>query len=141
MRLCSLESCSDKHYAIGLCWVHYSRQKRLGDVREDQPIQRKQFFGENAKHVKAQRRRDSIAQRQGMIDVIKLSSGCVDCGYNGHPEALDFDHIEDNKSAQIADLVSSSLDRLFEEIAKCEVVCANCHRVRTAIRRNLTTLV
>lgn len=63
-----------------------------------------------------------------------MSIGCVDCGYNKHPDALDFDHT-DGKTRNIGTL--RSMKRVLEEIErhKCEVVCANCHRIRTAERR------
>jgi hypothetical protein len=49
---------------------------------------------------------------------------------------MDFDHISDNKSFTISDgSVNQSIERLITEIKKCEVVCANCHRIRTHKRR------
>jgi uncharacterized protein YktB (UPF0637 family) len=62
---------------------------------------------------------------------IKESSGCVDCGVSNHI-ILDFDHIKDKKyniSRMIHD--GFSWAAIKKEIAKCEVVCANCHRIRT----------
>ena len=61
----------------------------------------------------------------------------MDCGYNRHPEALDFDHRPGvNKLFNIGEKVGSySLDKIWAEIAKCDVVCRNCHAVRTAERR------
>jgi L-lysine 2,3-aminomutase len=49
---------------------------------------------------------------------------------------LQFDHIGDDKSATVSRLVTSaySWTRILLEIAKCEVVCANCHARRTARR-------
>lgn len=74
--------------------------------------------------------------RISAIQQIKLDSGCVDCGYNKHAEALDFDHILPGKTAKISLVaISRTWDKVLEEIALCEVVCANCHRVRTASRR------
>ena len=62
--------------------------------------------------------------------------GCVDCGYNEHPAALDFDHLPDtNKVRDIKSGQQLGWAALQEEIAKCEVVCANCHRIRTSERR------
>lgn len=57
---------------------------------------------------------------------------CVDCGEDD-PVVLEFDHLRD-KEENISDLINQrkSLKRIKAEIAKCEVVCANCHRVRTA---------
>jgi hypothetical protein len=71
-----------------------------------------------------------------LIQDYKIGVGCVDCGYNSHPEALDFDHTED-KAFDIARAVGDRLNlkSLMKEIQKCEIVCANCHRVRTSIRR------
>lgn len=62
---------------------------------------------------------------------IKEASGCVDCGINNHI-ILDFDHIRDKKyniSRMIHD--GFSWKAIKKEIEKCEVVCANCHRLRT----------
>lgn len=56
---------------------------------------------------------------------------CVDCGQADF-RVLEFDHIEDNKEANIADLLRSKhrWEPIQEEIDKCEVRCANCHRIR-----------
>lgn len=65
------------------------------------------------------------------LSKIKESSGCVDCGVNNHI-VLDFDHLSDKKynvSRMIHD--GFSWAAIKKEIAKCEVVCANCHRIRT----------
>ena len=61
-----------------------------------------------------------------------LGHPCVDCG-ESDPGVLDFDHLRDKK-ANISTLVQSgvSWQSLADEIAKCEVRCANCHRRRTA---------
>lgn len=66
---------------------------------------------------------------------VKLQSGCVDCGYNEYACALDFDHRPgETKTRNIASMVGFSLDKIIEEMSKCDVVCANCHRIRTSIR-------
>lgn len=70
----------------------------------------------------------------------KVARGCVDCGYRGHAEALEFDHLPGfAKRADVAALLhrGKTRNQLLEEINKCELVCANCHRVRTASRRVL----
>lgn len=73
-------------------------------------------------------------RRTAWIREIKLASGCVDCGYNEHAEALDFDHLGD-KSFALSDWYGRGKAEILAEIEKCEVVCSNCHRVRTARRR------
>jgi hypothetical protein len=58
---------------------------------------------------------------------------CKDCGISDH-RVLEQDHI-DNKSFNISKKVGSMrLESLMKELNKCEVVCANCHRIRTASR-------
>ena len=67
---------------------------------------------------------------------IKLASGCVDCGFKSHAEALDFDHVGD-KTITPSVMVTRgwSKERIDKELAQCEVRCANCHRIKTAERR------
>lgn len=61
------------------------------------------------------------------------SNPCRDCGETD-PVVLDLDHLRD-KSFNIGDqLAYRSWESILEEMAKCEVVCANCHRRRTARR-------
>lgn len=65
---------------------------------------------------------------------------CADCGGRFPTVCMDFDHLPGfKKLAGVANLTYSlaSMDRLLAEIEKCEVVCANCHRLRTKVRREL----
>lgn len=76
------------------------------------------------------RRRDELGR---WLDEIKLAAGCTDCGYADHPRALDFDHIGTDKLGDVGRMVHNRIARavILAEMAKCEVVCANCHRIRT----------
>lgn len=66
---------------------------------------------------------------------IKVERGCTDCGYDANPVALDFDHLPGAKKLyRVCTMAGMSRALIDAEIAKCEVVCANCHRVRTANR-------
>ena len=70
------------------------------------------------------------AFKQKLVE-IKETSGCADCGVKNHI-ILDFDHLRDKKyniSRMIHD--GFSWKAIKKEIEKCEVVCANCHRIRT----------
>lgn len=68
---------------------------------------------------------------------IKLERGCADCGYRENAVALDFDHLPGTvKKYRVACMAGVSRALIDAEIAKCEVVCANCHRIRTANRLN-----
>jgi hypothetical protein len=65
------------------------------------------------------------------------SRPCLDCGVQFPPCAMDFDHVRGTKVADLARLrlARGGWSKLVDEIAKCEVVCANCHRLRTKLRR------
>lgn len=74
-------------------------------------------------------------------DEYKVAQGCVDCGYNAHPAALDFDHRD--PSSKLFGLSSGGKfgwDKVMAEIAKCDIRCSNCHRIRTAEQRVLRGL-
>jgi hypothetical protein len=66
------------------------------------------------------------------------SKPCTDCGQTFHPEVMDFDHVKGMKKFSLSQGKSKSLKLVVEEIAKCELVCANCHRLRTFTRRTQT---
>jgi hypothetical protein len=68
---------------------------------------------------------------------IKRENSCTDCAGFFHPIAMQWDHIEDNKEIEISNAVKMgwSTNRILQEVAKCELVCANCHAIRTYNRR------
>jgi hypothetical protein len=60
----------------------------------------------------------------------------MDCGWEVTPErlcAFDCDHREPHlKELEISEMTKAvSVDRMRRELLKCDVVCANCHRIRT----------
>lgn len=68
------------------------------------------------------------------IDALK-SQPCKDCGNKFPPCCMDFDHLDgatkvNNISTMITTRVASR-EKIYEEIDKCELVCSNCHRIRT----------
>lgn len=88
-----------------------------------------------ARHGEKKRKR--ARELRAYVQAIKVERGCADCGYNANPVALDFDHLPGAiKVDRLAVLsCSNALHVIHAEIDKCEVVCANCHRIRTAKRR------
>lgn len=86
--------------------------------------------------------RPGIEEKMKEIHEYQQEKGCADCGYNEHPAALEFDHlISTKKLFNIGEQIGNrSRKVLWEEIAKCDVVCANCHAIRTANRRNLVQI-
>lgn len=71
--------------------------------------------------------------RVKILDYLK-DKKCITCGVDDI-RVLDFDHINaSEKSFSIARAISDlkSWDSILEEIKKCQILCANCHRIRTA---------
>ena len=93
--------------------------------------------GEGQKEKSANTRNRLRTKITEYVQKYKESIGCIDCGEKYPYYMLDLDHIRDKKFGinKFKDS-TNSLEKVKEEMLKCEVVCANCHRIRTQNRRN-----
>lgn len=64
---------------------------------------------------------------------LKGRTPCMDCGVQYPPYVMDFDHRPgETKKYNVSHTAQfSSMVALLEEVEKCDIVCANCHRIRT----------
>jgi hypothetical protein len=71
------------------------------------------------------------------VQAYKMANACSDCGGHFHFAAMQFDHRPgEEKTMELAHLAArGSPARIAAEMAKCDLVCANCHAVRTFLRR------
>lgn len=62
---------------------------------------------------------------------------CMDCKNKVHWFAMDFDHVRGNKLLAVSVGISRgwSEEKLLKEIEKCDIICSNCHRIRTYNRK------
>lgn len=62
---------------------------------------------------------------------------CLDCG-NKDIRVFEFDHVRGIKKGNISTMIGQGcgLETIKKEILKCEIRCANCHRIKTIERRN-----
>ena len=65
-----------------------------------------------------------------IIDHFK-NQPCLDCHKKFPPECMDFDHVYGEKIMNVSQMLMQSVVRIINEISKCEVVCSNCHRIRS----------
>ena len=72
-------------------------------------------------------------------DRLKTSIGCAECGYIKNPLALEWHHVNGKESEYInitGDTVGHySSQRIADEIAKCVLLCCNCHKILTINER------
>jgi hypothetical protein len=109
--------------------------RRWGTCRECQSKQKKDWYERNREtHVTNTRvyKRKAIAEAQQFIWDYLSTHPCVDCG-ESNPVVLEFDHVRGRKRKAVGDLARQgySIDAIRREIAKTEVRCANCHRIKT----------
>lgn len=70
-------------------------------------------------------------RRRQWINNIK-NVPCIDCGGIFPPECMDFHHRDPKqKVMSIGQNIKLGLSRLIAEIEKCDIICANCHRIRS----------
>ena len=96
-------------------------------------LKSKEHYNENKEYyIKKARVADTIRvekNRYYIWSVLKKSK-CIDCG-NDNPLVLDFDHKKD-KELDVSKLVFSvGIEKLKNEIKKCEIRCCNCHKIKT----------
>lgn len=99
----------------------------------------KGFYTANKAREVARARKNNLKIGSELKDRIAAlrSVPCADCGGSFHPWQMEFDHLPQFvKVSCVTSIASSAAKHKFEaEVAKCEVVCANCHRHRTHIRK------
>lgn len=73
----------------------------------------------------ARKRRNTI---NDFLREHKIAAGCADCKYRKHHSALEFHHTTREKDINLS--FAKSLSQAKAEVAKCIVLCSNCHRIR-----------
>lgn len=103
-------------------------------LEEKRAYQRAHYHA-NKEKWRAKRMRYEAKMRALMLEA--KNKPCADCGGRWHPLVMEFDHLPGTK--KVANLGSAGprkwgWEKMQEEIAKCEVLCPTCHRIRTLRR-------
>lgn len=108
------------------------------DIEKQRAAIRRHYYANREYYIeKAQRKRRELKL---WLNVLKQSSACADCNVSYPYYVMDFDHLNEKKW-EINKLINTgNAKRLKEEIKKCEIVCANCHRTRTHQRISASNL-
>lgn len=122
---CKICGSTDMSPRSGLCKEH-----RKEYYKEYYQKNKTKIIAKNTVHNERNRNRN----RQWLIDFLRTQQ-CVDCG-NKDIEVLQFDHRDrELKTKMVHKFIYSSIERMKEEVDKCDIRCANCHIKRS--RRQL----
>lgn len=132
----------DKNFALGQM-ANHTREKVLAEIAKCELVccacHRVRTQSRNTHGQHNGRYKDWSSSRQkkfrDWMDSLK-NSPCVDCGKIRPSVAMDFDHIKNDKITGISSMWSWGHERVLAEIAKCELVCCICHRIRTQNRKH-----
>lgn len=139
MKTCSvcLKSKNEEDY-----FYRNKRTEKLHAQCKQCYIEKRRAIWKSYYHKHGSKYRENAVQRNKLLKirlreqlVIFLSSkSCISCG-NSDIRVLEFDHIDPKtKSFSIARAIGDirSWDEIQKELKKCQVLCANCHKIKTA---------
>jgi hypothetical protein len=108
---------------IAKCVVHCANCHRIKTIEQDRSWRSKQPA-------------QPVPKSYQMVAAYLSDHPCIDCG-NSDIRVLEFDHVHGHKTDEISHLLSQRYGwpRIEAEIVKCEVRCANCHRIRSVKSR------
>jgi hypothetical protein len=134
MRKCG--RCKSRKPVDDFAWRRKAREQRDNYCRPCRAEYKQEHYAANRQRYidSAQRRRRAVvAERIEFLVAYLREHPCVDCGETD-PVVLEFDHLRDKKFSIAKGWRDHEWQSVLDEMAKCEVVCANCHRRRTARR-------
>lgn len=136
---CTVENCSGDALAKGFCNAHYLRAKRGLDMLKplqartdacidcDEPLNAKGGWMRCSKHFKLARQR---VIKEALVDA--MGGCCQKCKGVFDLAAYDFHHVEEKDNAPSYLIGNSSVQKIAQELEKCVLLCANCHRTEHA---------
>jgi len=128
--------CGDLKPATDFAWRRRERGQRDNYCRACRADYRHAHYAANRDRYidnAGRRRRALVRERVTFLVEFLRRHPCADCG-EPDPLVLEFDHLGHKHFNISKGLRDRNWDSVLAEIAKCEVVCANCHRRRTATR-------
>lgn len=114
---------------------NYCRVCRAAYKRQHYAANRERYIAKASR-----RKRAVVAARTAELITYFKDHACVDCD-ESDPLVLEFDHLEDKRFGIAQGLRDRNWQAVLTEIGKCDVVCANCHRRRTARRAGFARAV
>lgn len=115
---------------------HRSRTGQFSYCGECRRAYDRRYYAERGKDARLARARAWREERRGWMAALKEGRACADCGGTFPAFVMHWDHLPGHvKIAEISGMVANRRrEVVIEELAKCELVCANCHVMRTVKR-------
>lgn len=119
---------------------HRSRTGQFSYCRDCRCAYDRRYYAERGKAARSARHRAHIDRQRAWMSSLKQDIPCTDCGQSFPPYVMHWDHLPGHeKIDEIGSMVGSRRrDVILAEIGKCELVCANCHVMRTVARARRT---
>ena len=137
----ALESVVFRHCAMCGLWkpssdFHNSRTGQFSYCRECRREYDRRYYHERGKAARRVRQRRRILEARVWMAALKNGVPCTDCGQVFPVWVMHWDHLPGYaKVGNISEMVGSRSRRItMAELEKCELVCANCHVMRTISR-------
>ena len=118
-------------YADGGKSRHKERYNTDPDYKEKKLEYNKNYLEENREKVNAQCRARRRKKKQERVN--HLGGCCVGCGQT-NIDLLQFDHIDRTKKVDV--IMRMPNDKLYEELDNCQVLCKDCHRIKTMVHHD-----
>lgn len=138
--ICSIDGCERTGYAKGLCHAHYKRAQNGADMTV--PVRNRKkgsacidcgviinLHGGWQRCEKHYKKRRSIVIKQAIVDI--MGGRCFKCNKQYPLVCYDFHHQYGKINGVGFMMMNASVKSLSEEISKCVLLCANCHRIES----------
>jgi hypothetical protein len=130
-------SCNEIKSLVSYAYRSKKNNTRKYRCKECDKKERREYYLKNKSRIIS----DVLGRNEGIKNRNKKfiwdyleNNPCVDCGEN-NPIVLEFDHRDGVEKTNCVSIMSAnkvSINNLIKEINKCDVRCANCHKIRTA---------
>lgn len=141
---CVVKRCSRCHIEKSLSEFYFRRKgvragKYYEKCKECMKIRGRDYYHLNRERqlpLALKRKRKLYNLKRKYLNNVK-NVPCADCKKKYPYYVMDFDHRKrSEKLDHIAHMLSHSMKYLIAEVEKCDIVCANCHRIRTYNKSN-----
>lgn len=101
---------------------------RTRQCKECRAEKTRKWYSDNRERRQEESNNRNQRRRDWCIE--QLGGKCVDCGGGFHRSVYDFHHRDPGEKVDAISNLLRSPDKLEEELKKCDLLCANCHRIR-----------